>query len=225
MPIKSRRGHRRGTRSRRILLDQWRYPALPPRAGSRCRPDGPAGTALPSRRHPTGAADVRQRRAELPHNRNAHREVPRHRHRVEQGATRQRGRLRAVADPTVGHRSRGHQVHRHLGQGQGRGHLVEHHGTAPDGALLWTQKRSIFARGEGGFGGERGPSTSSEPPQRAPDFELAMAHRRRPQADADPKRPPTVWVGIVTNGQPEAVRLAAIRDASDRSGVSPRRLR
>jgi acyl dehydratase len=42
----------------------------------------------------------------------------------------------------------------------------------PDGALLWTQKRSIFARGEGGFGGERGPSTSSEPPQRAPDFEL-----------------------------------------------------
>jgi hypothetical protein len=53
------------------------------------------------------------------------------------------------------------------------------------------------------------------------------AHRRRPQADADPKRPPTVyiWVGIVTNGQPEAVGLAAIRDASDRSGVSPRRLR
>lgn len=30
--------------------------------------------------------------------------------------------------------------------------------TAPDGTLLWTQRRSIFARGEGGFGGERGPS-------------------------------------------------------------------
>jgi acyl dehydratase len=45
---------------------------------------------------------------------------------------------------------------------------------APDGTLLWTQKRSIFARGEGGFGGERGPSTSSEPPQRAADFELAI---------------------------------------------------
>ena len=29
--------------------------------------------------------------------------------------------------------------------------------TAPYGKLLWTQKRSIFARGEGGFGGERGP--------------------------------------------------------------------
>ncbi|EUA02416.1 metal-binding domain of MaoC dehydratase family protein [Mycobacterium kansasii 732] len=32
--------------------------------------------------------------------------------------------------------------------------------TTPDGELLWTQKRSIYARGEGGFGGERGPSTS-----------------------------------------------------------------
>ena len=40
---------------------------------------------------------------------------------------------------------------------------------------LWTQKRSIFARGEGGFGGERGPSTSSEPPEREPDFELSIA--------------------------------------------------
>ena len=47
--------------------------------------------------------------------------------------------------------------------------------TTPDGTPLWTQKRSIFARGEGGFGGERGPSTSSEPPERAPDFELSIA--------------------------------------------------
>ena len=51
--------------------------------------------------------------------------------------------------------------------------------TDPDGKLLWTQKRSIFARGEGGFGGERGPSTSSEPPQRAADYELAI--RTSPQ--------------------------------------------
>ncbi len=46
--------------------------------------------------------------------------------------------------------------------------------TSPDGALLWTQKRSIFARGEGGFGGERGPSTATEPPNRAPDAELTI---------------------------------------------------
>jgi acyl dehydratase len=44
--------------------------------------------------------------------------------------------------------------------------------TAPDGTLLWTQKRSIFARGEGGFGGERGPGSTSSIPDRAPDLEL-----------------------------------------------------
>jgi len=38
------------------------------------------------------------------------------------------------------------------------------------GVPLWKTKRSIFARGEGGFGGERGPSTSAAPPDRAPDF-------------------------------------------------------
>ena len=43
---------------------------------------------------------------------------------------------------------------------------------APDGTLLRTQKRSIFARGEGGFGGERGPSSTSSLPDRAPDLEL-----------------------------------------------------
>jgi len=44
----------------------------------------------------------------------------------------------------------------------------------PSGKLLWTQKRSIFARGEGGFGGDRGPSTSVVIPDRAPDLELAV---------------------------------------------------
>lgn len=41
-----------------------------------------------------------------------------------------------------------------------------------DGNPLWTTKRSIFARGEGGFGGERGPSTSVQATDRAPDFEI-----------------------------------------------------
>ena len=44
--------------------------------------------------------------------------------------------------------------------------------TDPAGNLLWTVNRSIFARGEGGFGGERGPSTSAETPGRAADFEI-----------------------------------------------------
>ena len=44
--------------------------------------------------------------------------------------------------------------------------------TDPAGVVLWTTKRSIFARGEGGFGGERGPSASVSVPDRAPDFEI-----------------------------------------------------
>ena len=44
--------------------------------------------------------------------------------------------------------------------------------TDPAGNLLWTVKRSIFARGEGDFGGERGPSTSVPAPERTPDFEI-----------------------------------------------------
>jgi acyl dehydratase len=46
--------------------------------------------------------------------------------------------------------------------------------TSTDGTPLWTQRRSIFGRGEGGFGGERGPSTAVAPPDRAPDFEVPV---------------------------------------------------
>jgi acyl dehydratase len=44
----------------------------------------------------------------------------------------------------------------------------------PDGTLLWTQKRSIFARGEGGFGGSRGLSSSDAAPDRPPDLEVEV---------------------------------------------------
>ncbi|MBN3510709.1 MaoC family dehydratase [Mycolicibacterium nivoides] len=46
--------------------------------------------------------------------------------------------------------------------------------TDESGKVLWTTKRSIFARGEGGFGGERGPATSAELPDRAPDIEISL---------------------------------------------------
>jgi acyl dehydratase len=46
--------------------------------------------------------------------------------------------------------------------------------TSPDGATLWTQRRSIFARGEGGFGGERGPSGAAGAPERACDHEVPL---------------------------------------------------
>jgi acyl dehydratase len=38
-----------------------------------------------------------------------------------------------------------------------------------DGAPLWTNTSSIFARGEGGWGGDRGPSGPPPPPDREPD--------------------------------------------------------
>lgn len=38
-----------------------------------------------------------------------------------------------------------------------------------DGAPLWTARSSIFARGEGGFGGSRGNSDKVDLPDRAPD--------------------------------------------------------
>ena len=46
--------------------------------------------------------------------------------------------------------------------------------TDSNGTLLWSTKRSIFARGEGGFGGERGPSTSAETPSGTADFEVEI---------------------------------------------------
>ncbi|WP_033296037.1 MaoC/PaaZ C-terminal domain-containing protein [Amycolatopsis jejuensis] len=42
------------------------------------------------------------------------------------------------------------------------------------GAPLWTARATIFARGEGGFGGERGPSDRIEWPAREPDAVLEL---------------------------------------------------
>ncbi|WP_040794218.1 MaoC family dehydratase [Nocardia higoensis] len=52
--------------------------------------------------------------------------------------------------------------------------VQEHTITGSDGEPLWTTRSSIFAKGEGGFGGERGPSTKAELPERDPDLELLI---------------------------------------------------
>jgi acyl dehydratase len=45
--------------------------------------------------------------------------------------------------------------------------------TADDGSDLWTTRSSIFVRGEGGFGGDRGASAPVELPDRGPDADTA----------------------------------------------------
>ncbi len=54
---------------------------------------------------------------------------------------------------------------------KGKAAVIVQEGEAVDesGEALWTVRSAIFARGEGGFGGERGPSTSVALPDRAPD--------------------------------------------------------
>ena len=45
--------------------------------------------------------------------------------------------------------------------------------TSSSGDRLWTTRSSIFVRGEGGWGGDRGSSTPVELPDRAPDLDTA----------------------------------------------------
>jgi acyl dehydratase len=44
--------------------------------------------------------------------------------------------------------------------------------TDPDGSSLWTSAMQIWARGEGGFGGDPGSQPRSVPPERDPDHRL-----------------------------------------------------
>ncbi|MGB6182916.1 MAG: MaoC/PaaZ C-terminal domain-containing protein [Rhodococcus sp. (in: high G+C Gram-positive bacteria)] len=46
--------------------------------------------------------------------------------------------------------------------------------TAADGTPLWTARSSIFAKGEGGFGGERGSSAPVWKPDREPDHTVEV---------------------------------------------------
>ena len=63
------------------------------------------------------------------------------------------------------------------GGDKGRAAVVWQEATASsaDGEALWTTRSSIFVRGEGGWGGERGSSQPVELPDRAPDTETSYA--------------------------------------------------
>lgn len=59
-------------------------------------------------------------------------------------------------------------------QDKGRAAVIVQETTVTDehGTELWTARSSIFAKGEGGFGGSRGSSDKTPLPDRAPDVEL-----------------------------------------------------
>jgi len=60
---------------------------------------------------------------------------------------------------------------------KGKAAVVVQEGVAEnaDGTPLFTTRSSIFVRGEGGWGGDRGPSTAVELPDRAPDTDTSYA--------------------------------------------------
>jgi acyl dehydratase len=64
---------------------------------------------------------------------------------------------------------------------KGSGAVVASETVATDpagGDRLWTTRSSAFIRGEGGFGGDRGPSTKIDPPEADPDH--VVVYQTRP---------------------------------------------
>ncbi|MFC1413089.1 MaoC/PaaZ C-terminal domain-containing protein [Streptacidiphilus sp. N1-12] len=55
--------------------------------------------------------------------------------------------------------------------------LVMRSEAADDQGPLWTCDTEVFVRGEGGFGGERGSSTRTPPPERVPEWEQEVPVR------------------------------------------------
>ncbi|MET7768100.1 MaoC/PaaZ C-terminal domain-containing protein [Nocardia sp. NPDC005366] len=76
--------------------------------------------------------------------------------------------------PTSGKATRKARITELWDKGSAAVIVQEHTVVGSDGAPLWTTRSSIFAKGEGGFGGERGPRTRTELPDRAPDFDVTV---------------------------------------------------
>src|SRR4029453_8472813 len=80
--------------------------------------------------------------------------------------------------PVQGEVDTGTEVGGIYGEGSGAWVVVESAATlVSDGQLLFTSRSGLFIRGEGGWGGERGPSSSFAVPERAPDHEVTYPTR------------------------------------------------
>ena len=76
--------------------------------------------------------------------------------------------------PTSGTRPGAHEDQRRLGQGQGRRDRPGGRRGRRAGSRSSPTRSSIFVRGEGGWGGDRGPSTKVELPEREPDLDASL---------------------------------------------------
>lgn len=105
-----------------------------------------------------------------------------------------RPRLGDIEGPRLVHAEQGFELHRPLPvegsarvttritgiHDKGSGALVTFEASAVDAASgqpLVTTRSAVFIRGEGGFGGTRGPAGPAPVPGRAPDFERSVATR------------------------------------------------
>ena len=183
MPIRPADCRSAPTSAPRGVRSRWtdeRRAALPPRH-RRGRPPGrprrPGRAALHRRRAgPAGAAVVRRRGADVPHDRPAAAGPARLRHQPGPGRARVAVGHRARAAADVRHRRPCRTTLTDVWD-KGKAAVIWQEGvaTSESGEELWTTRSSIFVRGEGGWGGDRGTSEPVELPDRAPDAETTYA--------------------------------------------------
>jgi len=79
-----------------------------------------------------------------------------------------------AAIPTSGKLTTGARISAIYDKGSGAVIVVDSETKDANGALIFANQSSIFVRGAGGFGGERGPSATSKniPPERKPDHHI-----------------------------------------------------
>ena len=100
------------------------------------------------------------------------------------------------------------------------------------GAPLFTNRFSLFLRGEGGFGGERGPDIGNEPPERKPDLVVEsptlpqQALLYRLSGDKNPLHADPDFAKIGGFDTPDPPRALLVRDRLQGGrGPRPRRRR
>ena len=103
--------------------------------------------------------------------------LPRRRHRPGQGRARQPAGHRTPTLPASGNGDHAHHDRRVAGQRVRGRHRAGGGDRRRERRDLWTTRSSIFAKGEGGFGGERGASAKVELPDRAPDHQILVPTR------------------------------------------------